>query len=47
MSNSQDGGKKIDVTLSDEEIYFVVAATPKHFTGNQKFSYRIKIDKDN
>ena len=47
MSNPQDGGKKIDVTSSDEEIYFVVAATPKHFTGNQKFSYRIKIDKDN
>jgi len=46
MSNSQDGSKTVNVTSDDKEIYFVVAATPKHFTGNQTFSYRIKIDKE-
>lgn len=47
MSNSQDGSKTVNVISADKEIYFVVAATPNHFTGNQKFSYRIKIDKAN
>ena len=45
MSNAQDGSKTVNVSSSDEEMYFVVAATPNHFTGNQKFSYQIKIDR--
>lgn len=45
LSNLLDGSETVKVTAEDEDIYFVVAATPKHFRGNQKFSYRIKIDR--
>ena len=46
MSGPQDGKITINADSSESEIYFVVAATPEKFSGNEKFSYRIKIDQD-
>lgn len=45
LKNARKGEKTVSVRPADEEIIFVVAATPEHFTGNQTFSYKIKIDK--
>lgn len=45
MTNGQDGMIAINVTPADNKIFFVVAATPGHFRGNQIYSYRIKIHK--
>lgn len=45
MTNGQDGEAAISVSPADSEIFFVIAATPDHFAGNQKYSYQIKIDR--
>ena len=45
MDSSTSGKKKIRVKATDAEVYLVVAATPRHFTGNQTFSYEVKIDR--
>ncbi|HYW81325.1 MAG TPA: DUF6055 domain-containing protein [Thermoguttaceae bacterium] len=45
LSNAKDGKKAVNVVPADEEIFLVVAATPNHFTGNQTFSYKLKIDR--
>lgn len=43
MITDQDGNITVEATADDQIVYFVVAATPAHFTGNQKYGYQYKI----
>jgi hypothetical protein len=43
LSDARQGSETVHVGPADTEVLFVVAATPNHFTGNQAFSYQIKI----
>jgi len=45
MAGSTMGKKKVNVSAEDAEVYFIVAATPKFFKGNQVYSYQVKIDR--
>lgn len=45
MSDAINGKAKVKVKSGDKEVYLIVAATPKFFTGNQTYSYEVKIDK--
>jgi hypothetical protein len=46
MDGATNGKMKIRVKPSDAEVYLIVAATPRHFTGNQTYSYKVKIDRN-
>ncbi len=46
MDGATNGKMKIRVKPSDAEVYLIVAATPRHFTGNQTYSYQVKIDRN-
>jgi len=43
MTNDQDGMLTLNITQADTAIYMVVAATPDHFSGLQKYYYRVKL----
>lgn len=45
MSDATSGKVKVKVKKDDKEVYLIVAATPKFFTGNQTYSYQVKIDR--
>ena len=45
MANNQEGSVTVSVDSTDGKIYFVVISMPTHFTTNQTYSYKIKIEK--
>jgi hypothetical protein len=44
MSGETKGGITLKVTPENSRIWVVIASTPDHFTTNQTYSYKIKID---
>jgi len=44
MKNNVNGKIQVSVDDSDKEIYLIVAATPNHYTGNQKYGYSFTIE---
>jgi len=46
MLNARDGRKSLRVKSSDTEIFLIVAATPCFFSGNQTYSYQVRMDRN-
>ncbi len=46
MSNATEGTVSVSVDSSETELYFVVAAVPEDFTGNQTYDYEVAIDRN-
>jgi outer membrane protein assembly factor BamB len=46
MTNDQDGVLSVEVGVEDGEIYLIVASVPQHFSGNQTYSYRVRISRN-
>ena len=44
MTSETKGSLNIKVTPENPKLWVVIAATPDHFTGNQSYSYQLKID---
>lgn len=46
MNDAFEGAIEVSVTSSDSEVYFVIAAVPEHFTGNQTYNYSLDISRE-
>ena len=46
MTNDQDGVLSVEVGVDDGEIYLIVVSVPQHFSGNQTYSYRVRISRN-
>ena len=46
LPDTREGELKVKVSTENREIWIVVASTPVHFTTNQSYSYKLRIDKD-
>ena len=44
MTDDKDGKLTLKVTPENSKIWIVIASTPDHFTSNQTYPYKIKID---
>ncbi len=44
-ADGRNGTMTVNMTAAQTKAWVVVASTPNHFTGNQTYSYRIKITK--
>ncbi|MCF7674519.1 MAG: hypothetical protein K9N23_11180 [Akkermansiaceae bacterium] len=45
MADATTGQRKVEVAATDADVYLIVAATPGCFSGNQTYSYEVKIDR--
>ena len=45
MQNAQDGTLTLAVAADAGEVFFIVAAVPAHFRGNQRYPYRVRIQR--